>query len=99
MKTIIILLSIYFLFLSAFPCAGDCESLELVKEVQTQSTEHSDESCNLFCSCNCSGTIISISNASSNIGIAYLHSITFSSYSEYPISQYYHSVWQPPKQA
>jgi len=104
MKILNIILSIYIIILTAYPCA-DKHNDVLVKSSNTSSQHnhsHDEEAdlCSPFCVCNCCGqqtiTFLEIQSIQFLVQFQEIKtSISF--YKSISFSNFYGSIWQPPK--
>jgi hypothetical protein len=101
MRIFCILLSIYFLTLSALPCTdeqvgAEKQDTELTVAGHT-SHDHEQETCSPFCICACCGVSVFLSMNTCEIRITEVpvnNSIPFVSGQVLEVPQ---SIWQPPK--
>jgi len=102
MKVLACILSFYALFLSVNPCTDrDCHSYPAAETIQISANalnaHYHNEVCSPFCTCHCSGTNKLASNKLSFCsGIFVMDEMLFS-FSENQLSEFYISIWQPPK--
>lgn len=98
-KTIKILLSLYFLLLACIPCV-DAEVAHKTQTTEQHSGDEHHDLCPPFCTCNCCGTLV----------ISQLNVVSYSFVKPHPIPQtqtpeyqsvflsaFFGNIWQPPK--
>jgi hypothetical protein len=101
-RILILLLSVYIIFLTCTPCADDeirnsCSRLELVKTNATDTHKDHTDSCSPFCTCSCCSLPFQVEKPCIEIKDNSLpRTVLF--YFNSPIkSLFSFSIWEPPK--
>jgi len=104
MKIFKLILSLYVLLLSCFPCGDglDCngkDELEIAASSGHKDHTHETESCTPFCTCSCcaASTVFQYAAASVSMPKAVFASVHFKGYTDIFLSELPFSIWQPPK--
>ncbi|KAB2912960.1 MAG: DUF6660 family protein [Bacteroidota bacterium] len=104
MKYVLIILSIYLFSLSCIPCSDNKEcdiivsSLQNIGGMEHDEHNHTSESCTPFCTCSCCSTV-----APCNTIARFQFVQNTTPDIVYPVlgdnfySQYFNTIWQPPK--
>ncbi|MFA5833942.1 MAG: DUF6660 family protein [Bacteroidota bacterium] len=101
MKAVALIFSIFFFTISVVPCADICEDLGFIAVSHNDNAGNtSQDTCPVFCICNCCGVVIGADVSAINISSPDNVSTSFGSFlvNGHP-SGYNTSIWQPPKQA
>jgi hypothetical protein len=95
------LLAFYLLTLILLPCKDICDARDHVSTMSIEQThDHHEEKqdlCSPFCVCSCCGTSITYF---SSVAINFIYWGTgenFSPFSQSQITDFYYTIWQPPK--
>ena len=100
MKTIQILLSLYFLLLAVIPCV-DAENVHITRTVtEKHADDQHQDLCPPFCVCNCCGTFALSQLQIFSWTLLDNSSIPVGKMPEYQsvfVSAFFGNVWQPPK--
>lgn len=103
MKVFSFIFALYFLGLATIPCCEREDCAEVKNSVtayihtgDNQDTQHKNEVCSPFCTCNCCGGVTIIPNSDKTI-IAQQPSKQLSNFTQNFPSEIPFSIWQPPK--
>ncbi|MET2995102.1 DUF6660 family protein [Flavobacterium columnare] len=107
MRLLYIILSVYFLILSGLPCLDMIEdersmAQSITTNLQDKNHSHTDDDlCSPFCVCNCCGTQILVYQSIISYDFETFSIINTknkeSLYKSVFYTNFYNSIWQPPK--
>jgi hypothetical protein len=98
-KTIQILLSLYFLLLAGIPCV-DAETAHSNRTTTEHSGDEHQDLCPPFCTCNCCGTFALSQFQLISCELWNPHGVAIGKMPEYQpvfVSAFFGNIWQPPK--
>jgi hypothetical protein len=101
MKVFALIFSVFFFTASVFPCADVCEDIGMIASSHHDTSANTtQDTCPIFCICNCCGIVFETSISTPTIASPYTFTASFGLFLlNDPTSDYNTSVWQPPKQA
>ncbi|WP_409013983.1 DUF6660 family protein [Dyadobacter sp. CY356] len=104
MKIFKLILSLYILLLSCFPCGDglDCngeDELKISSSLEHKDHSHETESCTPFCTCSCcsASTLARYAIAAVKIPKTVFAAVKFPAYADRFRPEFSFSIWQPPK--
>jgi hypothetical protein len=103
MKILIYILCLYFIYLEAVPCLNEIH--DFIHNHHTEATvnqcdnecNHSDDSCALFCTCSFCRILVIITHQFHLQSSFPLLNTNTNILNTELLSDYYHTIWQPPK--